>query len=176
MKNAPNLAGSPVAAMENGYAMLDQLIRTGSNIDGVLRKAMNATLAVMLAVDNGEIDPNDIGSHPFLKFDREKTATLVWPYSRFVDWYRDCYPVHESYLAMELFMDSIKHQPEGVLRNIEITDILSAISREMAARKAKKSRLESGLIKNTISCMSVALSNESAFIFLKRSVGALGKS
>jgi hypothetical protein len=166
MKNAPNLAGSPVAAMENGYVMLDHLIRTGSNIDGVLKNAMNATLAIMLAVDNGEIDPNDIGSHPFLKFDREKTAALDWLYSRFVIWASDCYPECDSFLALEYFMQAIRCRDiDGSRRNSEIRDILCAISTEMTNRKSK-GKLEPGLAKETVSCLSAALSYGGRFYFI----------
>lgn len=167
MKTGSNFSKSPIEAMESGYALLSQLIRAGSRIDGVVTDAMNITLAMMLAVENEDMLPEDLLENPFLKFERTKAGIQNWLYGRFIDWYRDCYPVHEDYLAMEFFMNSIKHRPEGVLRNSEISDVLTVISKEMAARKAKRSRLESGLIKDTVSCMQAALSNESAFIFLR---------
>jgi hypothetical protein len=159
-----------VKIMEEGYRQLGLMIRQGENIDGVVKNAMNVVLCIMLAIENGELDPSTIVGHEFLNFERNKKATLEWLFERFVMWYRDCYPLHEEFLALDFFMDSIRYEmPNNVERDNEVRNILLAISFEMSDRKKKISRPQAGLIKDSVICVRQALSIEGAFIFFDQS-------
>jgi hypothetical protein len=139
--NGMNMDESGIAGvkiMEEGYRQLGLMIRQGENIDGVVKNAMNVVLCIMLAIENGELDPSTIVGHEFLNFERNKKATLEWLFERFVMWYRDCYPLHEEFLALDFFMDSIRYEmPNNVERDNEVRNILLAISFEMSDRKKK---------------------------------------
>ncbi|GEM_PF-5591517 len=155
-----------VKIMEEGYRLLGLMIRQGENIDGVVKNAMNAALCIMLAVENGELDPSTIVGHEYLQFERNKKATLEWLYEKFVMWYRDCYPLHEEFLALDFFMEAVRYgTADNCERDNEIRSILLAISFEMSDRKKKISRPQAGLIKDSVMCIRQALSIEGAFIF-----------
>ncbi|MCX6758928.1 MAG: hypothetical protein NTX14_04430 [Candidatus Nealsonbacteria bacterium] len=157
--------------MESGYRQISLMVFEGViEVDGVLKKAMNATLAIMLAVESGELDPCNIAEHEFLHFERSKKATLDWLFARFVMWYSDCYPLQEEYSALDYFMESIRYDSaSGAERDSEIRNILHAIAIEMSERRKKRSQPKSGLVKDSVICVRQALSIEGAFIFFDQS-------
>jgi hypothetical protein len=153
-----------VARLEEGYRMLNLMAAAGNSIDEPVLQAMNATLSMVLAIENGNLNPKNIGENPFLKFERTKLATINWLCAKFETWCRNCYPMNDAFLALEYFMNSIKYSSAvAISGDNEIANVLAAINYEMAMRKNSQSRIDAKLTEESLLCVCAALSIESAF-------------